>query len=193
MRLMPALRVPPVAIKSSTCSATHNSSCDSHPSHPPFHGKRFAPSHCCCLYCCSQTLTSTTFCPGCTAPVCISILSVEYSVMYDSEMVSPAGHRHNRSMHLSCSTYTMPLRACFVLAQLTAEPPHLPNCSPWHQATAKKPPPGSLPGLRRGTNAHPSAKARGAPKMRPRASNPAGRRCAGAVSKPQHDTPGVAL
>jgi hypothetical protein len=33
--------------------------------------------------------------------------------------------------------------------------------------------PGSLPGLRRGTNGTPSASASGAPKMRPRASKPA--------------------
>lgn len=43
MRLMPALRVPPVAIKSSTCSAaTHNSFCD-HPSTRPLAEKCFPP------------------------------------------------------------------------------------------------------------------------------------------------------
>lgn len=67
--------------------------------------RRFASelllSCCCCDYwlgagysaedsAASQILTSSTLCPAFTAPVCISILSVEYSVMYDSEMVSPA-------------------------------------------------------------------------------------------------------
>ena len=34
-------------------------------------------------------LTSTTLCPGWIAPTCIWILSVLYSVMYSSEIVSP--------------------------------------------------------------------------------------------------------
>jgi len=33
---------------------------------------------------------STTLCPGCTAPSCISILSVLYSVAYSSDILGPA-------------------------------------------------------------------------------------------------------
>lgn len=45
--------------------------------------------------------------------------------------------------------------------------------------------PGSLPGLRSGTNAQPSAMARGAPKIRPRASKPAAQEAGGPSRRPR--------
>lgn len=56
-----------------------------------------------------QGLTSTTLLPGCTAPVCISILSVEYSVSYDSEMVSPAGQQGCHTKHQYATLTTAPV------------------------------------------------------------------------------------
>lgn len=40
-----------------------------------------------------RSSTSTTRCPGCTAPTCISMRSVLYSVTYSSESVAPASAR----------------------------------------------------------------------------------------------------
>lgn len=68
-----------------------------------------------------KSSSSSTRWPSLMWPTCISIVSLPYSRLYDSEIVSP----------------------------------------------------GSFPGLRKGTNAQLSARAKGAPKIRPRASKPA--------------------
>ena len=121
MRLTPAFRVPPVAIRSST---------------------------------------STTLCPGCTEPSCISIASELYSVLYSSPMRGPVWARN----HAKNQTQCLALHTCR---------------RTWHKITWCFLPavqavlPGSFPGFRRGTKAAPRARAKGAPKISPRASKPA--------------------
>jgi hypothetical protein len=187
--------------------------------------------------------TSSTRCPGCTAPTCISILSVEYSVMYSSESVGPAVPRmasvcHDQTFHnaasglgpqwpyhcqklgvstCSCSCWTSSIRhvvltsvkrhvqnallfcttgafctlpsaaavcrcghetgtsgACVWHGLHTDSRPGLASARLWQ--SCKRPhthAPGSFLGLRRGTKAALSASATGAPKINPRASNPA--------------------
>jgi hypothetical protein len=114
--LMPARSVPPVAIKSSTCSTTHNSGVQPwrvSNTHVLYDSAEalMLPVHRMCYSRHVGThdstniqavhLTSSTRCPALMAPVCISILSVEYSVSYDSHIVSPAEGTSRRVCRLS--------------------------------------------------------------------------------------------